>query len=58
MRQRATLGVLFLTVFVDLVGFGLVLPLLPFFAHHFHANGLEITVLSSVFSLMQFIFAP
>ena len=58
MRQRATLGVLFLTVFVDLVGFGLVLPLLPFFAHHFHANGLEITALSSVFSLMQFIFAP
>lgn len=58
MRQRAALGVLFLTVFVDLVGFGLVLPLLPYFASRFGANGFEVTALSSIFSLMQFAFAP
>ncbi|NUN93051.1 MAG: MFS transporter [Verrucomicrobiae bacterium] len=58
MRQRAALGVLFFTVFVDLVGFGLVLPLLPYFASRFGANGFEVTALSSIFSLMQFVFAP
>jgi MFS family permease len=62
MRKRATLGVLFTTVFVDLVGFGLVLPLLPYFAHHLQLRpgwaGLAVTGLSSVFSLMQFLFSP
>ncbi|MCC7519750.1 MAG: MFS transporter [Verrucomicrobiae bacterium] len=58
MRQRAALGVLFFTVFVDLIGFGLVLPLLPFFATHFGASGLEVAALGSVFSLMQFLTSP
>lgn len=50
--------VLFLTVFIDLIGFGIVLPLLPFFASHFGASGLMVTGLSSVFSFMQFLSAP
>lgn len=50
--------VLFLTVFIDLIGFGIVMPLLPFFARHFGVSGLYVALLSSIFSLMQFIFAP
>ncbi len=52
------MAVLFLTVFLDLIGFGIVLPLLPFFASHFGASGLMVTGLSSVFSFMQFLSAP
>src|SRR5690242_5711590 len=49
---------LFLIVFVDLVGFGLVIPLLPFYAERFAASPLEMTALFATFSLMSFITAP
>lgn len=56
--KRSPLVVLFLTVFIDLLGFGIVLPLLPYYAESFGAAPLVITLLSSSFSLMQFLFAP
>jgi multidrug resistance protein len=56
--RRSALGVLFLTVVVDLLGFGIVLPLLPRYAEQFQANGLEIGLLFASFSGMQFLFAP
>jgi DHA1 family tetracycline resistance protein-like MFS transporter len=49
---------LFLIVFVDLVGFGLVIPLLPFYAVRFAASPQEVTLLLAVFSLMQLATAP
>jgi DHA1 family tetracycline resistance protein-like MFS transporter len=49
---------LFLIVFVDLIGFGLVIPLLPFYALRFGASPQEVTVLMAVYSLMQFFAAP
>ncbi len=49
---------LFLTVFVDLVGFGLVIPLLPFYAEHFRATPDVVALLMAAFSFMQFLFAP
>jgi len=52
------LAILFLTVFVDLVGFGIVLPLLPFYADRFGASGLEIGLLVMVYSLAQLFLAP
>lgn len=52
------LTILFLTVFVDLVGFGIVLPLLPFYADRFGASGLEVGWLVAVYSLAQLVFAP
>jgi len=58
MKKHASLGVLFATVFMDLVGFGIVLPLLPFMAKHFDASALMVSALSSIFSLMQFLCAP
>ncbi|MGH7115020.1 MAG: MFS transporter, partial [Stellaceae bacterium] len=49
---------LFLIVFVDLVGFGLVIPLLPFYAVRFGASPQEVTLLLAVYSLMQLFTAP
>lgn len=49
---------IFLTVFIDLIGFGIVLPLLPSYAAAFHVNDTAIGILVGSFSLMQFVFAP
>lgn len=57
MRKPSVL-IVFLTVFIDLIGFGIVIPLLPIYAKNFQASGWEIGALMSAFSLMQFIFAP
>ncbi len=47
-----------MTVFIDLLGFGIIIPLLPFYAEKFGATALVVGLLSTSFSLMQFIFAP
>jgi DHA1 family tetracycline resistance protein-like MFS transporter len=49
---------LFLIVFVDLVGFGLIIPLLPFYAEHFQASPAMVGLLMATYSLAQFIAAP
>src|SRR5262245_50954305 len=58
--SRGSLLVIFLTVFIDLLGFGMVLPLLPIYAKSFgvREGGWEIGLLMSSFSAMTFIFAP
>jgi MFS family permease len=50
--------ILFLIVFTDLVGFGLVIPLLPFYAERFAASPLEMTMLFATYSLMSMVTAP
>lgn len=50
--------VLFFTVFIDLVGFGIVLPLQPYYAHKFGAAPGIITLVAASFTLTQFLFAP
>ncbi|HEX9582256.1 MAG TPA: MFS transporter [Gemmatimonadales bacterium] len=52
--HRSRLWVIFLTVFLDLAGFGLILPILPYYAQRFGAGGLEFGALIGVYSLMQF----
>src|SRR4051812_24126425 len=56
----APLLVIFLIVFIDLVGFGMIIPILPLYASHepFLATPLEIGLILSVYSWMQFIFSP
>ena len=49
---------LLLTIFIDTVGFGIVLPLLPYFAEQFGATPLMVTLLATVYSFAQFVFAP
>src|ERR1700687_4293970 len=56
--QRASLTIIFTTVFVDLLGFGIVLPLLPYYARQFQACGMTSGALVAVSSAMQFVFAP
>jgi multidrug resistance protein len=56
--RAAQMPTLFLIVFVDLVGFGLVIPLLPFYALRFAASPQQVTVLLAVYSLMQLFTAP
>ena len=57
MRKPSVL-VIFLTVFIDLIGFGIVVPLIPVYSSHFGAKGFMIGVIIASFSAMQFIFAP
>lgn len=58
--RPGSLLVIFLTVFIDLLGFGMVLPLLPIYADDFATDpsGLMLGLLMASFSIMQFIFAP
>ena len=56
--KKPSLLIIFLTVFIDLIGFGIVLPLLPRYAEQFGAHGYQIGMIISSFSLMQFFFAP
>jgi MFS transporter, DHA1 family, tetracycline resistance protein len=50
--------IIFLTVFIDLIGFGIVMPLLPLYTQHFGASGWMIGMIVASYSVMQFIFAP
>jgi DHA1 family tetracycline resistance protein-like MFS transporter len=50
--------VIFLTVFINLVGFGIIIPLLPFYAQTFGASPFVIGLLFAVFSLAQLIATP
>src|SRR2546423_211592 len=68
--NRSAMMIVFLVVFIDLLGFGIVLPLLPRIAESYAKRifpeaawptwivGLVVGLLMSSFSLMQFVFAP
>jgi MFS family permease len=57
-KQRSPLVILFLTVFIDLLGFGIVLPLLPQYAKDYDAGRGMLALIMASFSAMQFLFAP
>src|SRR3989338_126218 len=57
MKKSALLTV-FLVVLVDLMGFGIVLPLIPFYAAKFNASAVSIGLLYSIYSLAQLVFSP
>jgi DHA1 family tetracycline resistance protein-like MFS transporter len=52
------LAIIFLTIFVNLVGFGIIIPLLPFYAQTFGASPLVIGLLFASFSVSQLVAAP
>ncbi|MFQ5732727.1 MAG: MFS transporter [Planctomycetaceae bacterium] len=56
--RRGPLLIIFITVFIDLLGFGIVLPLLPRYGKAFQADDLTLGLLMASFSAMQFVFAP
>ena len=56
--KKPSLLIIWLTVFIDLIGFGIVVPLVPVFTKRFDASSLTIGLVLACFSAMQFIFAP
>ena len=58
MNRKPSILVVLLTVFIDLVGFGIVVPLVPIFSRHYGASGWLIGTIIASYSAMQFIFAP
>lgn len=59
MKTKASLTVIFITVFIDLLGFGLLIPILPTFASKELAiSDFQIGIIVASFSFMQFVFNP
>ncbi|MEH7072696.1 MFS transporter [Neobacillus drentensis] len=58
MQSKSALPVLFVVMFLVMVGFGIIIPVLPFYAEEIGANPTELGLLMAVYSLMQLIFAP
>ncbi|MGB9641461.1 MAG: tetracycline resistance MFS efflux pump, partial [Anaerolineales bacterium] len=56
-NQRNVL-ILFFTMIVIMLGFGIVIPILPFYVKQFGAGGSALGMLMATYGLMQFIFAP
>jgi multidrug resistance protein len=56
--KKSPLMIVFMTVLLNLIGFGMVIPLLPFYAMHFGADAFIVGSLTATFSLSQLIFTP
>ena len=56
--KRKQLTTIFLIVFIDILGFGIILPLLPFIAEKYHASPAQVGLLVATYSLFQFIASP
>ncbi len=56
--NRRALVLLFLTMFIVMVGFGVIMPILPFYAESMGASATALGLLFAVYSLIQFFFAP
>ena len=56
--RRSPLIAVYLTVFIDLLGFSIILPLLPYYAEHYGATGVWVGALIAAYALMQFLSAP
>lgn len=58
MTNKKALLTIFLIVFIDLLGFGIILPLLPYIAEKYQASPFSIGILSATYSFFQLIAAP
>lgn len=58
MNKRPSIVILFFTLVVVMLGFGMVIPLLPFYIESFGASGSGLGLLMAIFSVAQFIFSP
>ena len=57
-KTRSPLVIIFITIFIDLVGFGIVIPVLPLYAERYGASEATVGILLATYSAMQFVFAP
>lgn len=58
MKRRSPLVILFFTLFIDMLGFGLILPLMPVYIRHYGGAPWVSGALMACFSVTQFIFSP
>lgn len=58
MSNKRQLFIIFAVIFVNLIGFGIVIPLLPFYGDHFGATGLQIGLLFASYSVSQLFASP
>jgi MFS transporter, DHA1 family, multidrug resistance protein len=58
MFRNSKLATLFFTMVVMMLGFGIIIPIMPFYMEHFGAGGTQLGMLMAVFSVMQFISSP
>ena len=58
METKRALPILFLVMFLVMIGFGIIIPALPFYAEEMGASPTQLGLLMAVYSLMQLIFAP
>ncbi|MBN2471483.1 MAG: MFS transporter [Anaerolineae bacterium] len=56
--NRRNIMLLFFTLIVLMMGFGMAIPVLPFYVDSFGASGSELGLLMSIYAVMQFFFAP
>ena len=57
-KSRSPLVIIFITVLIDLIGFGIVIPVLPLYSQNFGASETVTGLLLAIYSLMNFIFSP
>ena len=55
---KGALFSIFLIILVDFIGFGIIIPLLPFYIPSYQEHAMQVTMLFSVYSICQFIGAP
>lgn len=58
MTNKRELLIIFIIIFVNLIGFGIIIPLLPFYADHFGATGFQVGLLFASYSLSQLFASP
>ena len=58
MKNRGALSVLFLTTFLDLLGFGVIIPILPLFSESLGASDTQVGFIAAIYALMNFTFSP
>ncbi|MBI9044293.1 MAG: MFS transporter [Anaerolineaceae bacterium] len=56
--NRKSTGILFFTMVVVMLGFGIVIPIMPFYIESLGAGGAEMGFLMAIFAIMQFLFSP
>ncbi|MCB0062481.1 MAG: MFS transporter, partial [Caldilineaceae bacterium] len=56
--NRRAMTILFLTMFIVMVGFGVIMPILPFYAESMGATATDLGLLFAAYSVVQFLFSP
>jgi DHA1 family multidrug resistance protein-like MFS transporter len=57
-KMNETIAVLFLTLVIVMMGFGMIIPIIPFLVEEFGASGAAVGFLMAIYALMQLIFSP